>query len=285
MKTLLLTCAIFLPWCVFAQYEDVQEFRLSAEDIEVLHIHNHRGNINVQGSNLDVIQITVTRRLRNAAKNRLTEMKEKIFIDSVSNGGHLYFFMESPDRNFSIDPDGQGYYEGINWSGNWNKSHFKTQYEFIWEVQLPTQLSLAISNHHESIRVENMTGSLRVKNHHDDVKVIGAGGNVLARTHHGDVKVSFVKHPPDEVEGHTHHGDIFIEAPFALSADVSLKSHHGSFFTDFDWQNLPMQVSEENKSDGIKYRVADRTNVRLGSGDIKMNFKTHHGDVYIRRNI
>ena len=62
-----------------------------------------------------------------------------------------------------------------------------------------------------------------------------------------------------------------------------MKSHHGSFYTDFDWKAMPVSVAREDGKSGTRYRWGNGTQVRIGSGGIKMDFRTHHGDVFLTK--
>ena len=234
------------------------------------------------GNKSDEASIKISRTLKSASAAQLKKAEQEVFIDTLLVGDELHFFIEAPDRVFKIDEEGDGYYDG--WNQSWSDfKHFKLAYTFTWEVQIPESMDLQVKTHQKQLSIRNMASSVVARNHHDDVALSGLSGDVKASSHHGDVNVAFVSNPPEEVSCHSHHGDIRVEVQDGLSADVTMRSHHGSFYTDFDWQNIPVQVDKDAKNGKTRYRWAKGTQVRIGEGGLKMDFHTHHGDVYVTK--
>jgi hypothetical protein len=139
------------------------------------------------------------------------------------------------------------------------------------------------STQEKDLIIENLTGPIVARNHQGDVTIKAVKNNLEVHAHHGNIDVQFDKNPVAYLRCGTHHGDIKIHLQKDLSADISMKSHHGAFYTDFDYQPVVNQVSRKEVSDhdGTKYQIGNGTNIRIGGGAIKMDFKTHHGDVYL----
>ncbi len=287
MKILLvvhLLCIIFLGVLFGQSHESVQEYNISTDNLNTLHIHNRDGAVFVRGTDGDRARLKITRRMKSASKAQLERAQEEVYIDTIMVNGDLYFFIEAPDRVFKITDEGDGYYDG--WHNRQNKSdfrHFKLDYSFTWEVEIPNTLDLHASTHRKNLTVENVSGAVVVENHHDDLELTNLSGDLWASTHHGDVNVSFIKNPANIIECDTHHGDIRVQVQEQLSADVTLNSHHGSFYTDFDWETIPYAIETRQHQGKTRYRWGKGTQVRIGDGGLRMDFNTHHGDVYVTK--
>jgi len=64
------------------------------------------------------------------------------------------------------------------------------------------------------------------------------------------------------------------------SIRLDLDSYHGEFYTDFDWEPMVSKIQKSNKKK-TKYKVGSTTSVKIGGGKHMMNFKSHHGNMYI----
>ncbi|NND31101.1 MAG: DUF4097 family beta strand repeat protein [Saprospiraceae bacterium] len=267
-------------------YSADKDFIFSLSGLTAVHVHNHTGQVTINGTNAQEGKITLTRNLKSASNAALAKAKEIIYLDSMQHEGKLYFFIHSPTHIFKIDENGRGYYQSPwnNWSGN-KQERFDVEAEFNITLEIPKAMDLYASTHEKDLYISNISGEVFAKNHHDQVVLTGLRNNLNAHAHHGDIKVEFAANPERSIACRTHHGDIKVSMAPGLSADIKMKSHHGSFFTDFDYQIVATQVSrkEENKT-GTKYTIGDGTNVRIGQGGLQMDFRTHHGDVYVTKN-
>ena len=266
------------------QIQDVREFNINTSSLQSLRIYNHEGAVSVKGVDGNQAKLKITRKIQSSSRDRLTKAREEIYIDTISDAGNLYFFIEAPDRLFKIDVEGHAGYNSWNYQNRKSElRHFKLNYSFTWEVEVPNHLIVHASTHRKKLRVDNMKNKVVACNHHDDVDISNLSGDVDASSHHGDVTVAFSKNPKNSVDCHTHHGDIKVALQDGLGADVRMKSHHGKFYTDFDWKAMPMKVNREDGKSGTRYKWGNGTMVRIGSGGIEMNFKTHHGDVFLTK--
>ena len=252
---------------------------------EVFHIHNIYGPVEVTGTNSNVITINYKRTLKASTNSRLERDKKAIVLDTTFLDGNLIAFINAPDRKLKINEDGYAYYQGSWHNEDWTKKDIlvsNTDYYFEIQVSVPSNMRVHASTHEEPITVKGMRSTLRVGNHHDDVKVMDQVGDVNAKTHHGSVEVRYTENPTGECSYKTHHGDLNVVYTGSLSADVALSSYHGEFYTDYDYSLQPIQVSQKRASKA-KYVVKSKgTTVRFGSGGELQQFKTHHGDIYLK---
>lgn len=265
------------------QFEDSGNIKIDMSQINSLALYNHKGDIKVSAGNNNQGTIKYKRKLKSASKQKLEEAKNEIFLDSILHNGELIFFVSAPNRIFEIDTDGQGHY---NYKGdNWNdRNRYKVEYEFTFELELPADTKLRVSNHHSGLTVSGIKGALIAKNHHQDLILKNVGSQVSATTHHGDIEVTHSSNPSVDSYYRTHHGNIKVTFQSGFGALVSLKSHHGAFYSDFDWEYQPSQASINTNQKGTKYKIGKDTVVRIGKGGPALDFKTHHGDIYLLNN-
>ena len=263
--------------CLGQEKPDNQYFEIAAQGLEAFHLHNMHGDVEVRGTNASQIKVTVRRELRGGSASD----RASYYYDTLQKAEQIYFFMRSPNHDFKIEPDGQGYYNSCcNWGNGYRES---VKYTFEVTVEVPENMQVYVSNHHDALTVVQVNGDLVARNHHKDLVVSRIGGNAQLNTHHGDIKASFTRNPTDECSFNTHHGDIRITYQDWLSADVKLSSRHGEFFTDFDWESRPLTVTKASSSRGTKYKVGDGTYVTIGGGGPLHQFTTWHGDIYLER--
>ena len=283
MKLILtLSFLITLTWTHLEskkEFKDGDTIEYSLDGIREVSLYNHYGDVKVIGTNRKNAKLTYVRRLKSASSAKLEDAKEEVKLQSMNEGDELIIFFEAPDMKFTIDPDGRGYYHSRNWN-DW-KDRYQVSFEFDMTLEIPSDMNLNVSNHHDGLSVENISGDVYAHNHHKDLELRNIGSQIKASTHHGNVIVSHIDNPDADSYYKTHHGDIKVQFEDGLSADVSLKSHHGSFFSDFDWKTGPIKTSVDSDHKGTKYKIGKDTRVIIGSGGPSLDFRTHHGDIYL----
>ncbi len=264
-------------------HTDKQEYTIDTNGLEAFHLYNRDGNVKVKGINGQVATMKVTRKLTTSSSSRLEEAKTEIKMESVKEENSVYYFIQSNEHTFRIDENGIGYYNSCC-NSDWRDDRREIDYEFTIELEIPKSMNLYVATHREDLEIENFDGKLYARNHHDDLTAKNLGGVVSLRTHHGDITASFTKNPSDDCFYKTHHGDIKISYQDGFSSVAYFQSHHGSFFTDFDWSPETVPVVKTNLKNGTRYKMSNRTAVKIGSGGPEQDFKTWHGDIYLLRN-
>lgn len=284
-KLYVLCCITMIHFQVLTAQEisDQSTLTFDLSDIKTVYIVNHHGEVHVEGSTSSTGRMSVDRTLQSSSAERLEALKDSIIIDTLQVGQKLYFFVRDKDLNFKIDPEGEPYYDRRwGWYEENKKDRIEVRHRFDLTVQLPPHIDLYAKTHRENLRVENMKGKVTAKNHQGNVTLTGLTSDVTAHTHHGDIALDFESHPQEKVDAATHHGDIRIEVQKGLSADVSMQSHHGELFTDQSYEVIPAIAMVEAKDDpSLKFKIKSGTNIRVGSGKIKMHLNTYHGNVYL----
>ena len=277
-----------MVWACFSstaaqQFSDNRTITVDVSKVKTLRLHNLYGKVSVKATSGQKAILKVKRSLKSSSTQRLNAGKQEIYLDSVFDDGNLVFFIEAPNRQLEIDENGHAHYNSWgndSWKDKKSKV-FEVKFEFDIEMEVPAQVDLYVSTHEKELEVTGMKGKLFASNHHNSVKLTDIGGNASVYTHHGNIELSYTRNPTEDCTYKTHHGDIRVYYRNALSADVYLDSHHGDFYTDFEWNAKPIEVSSKAKSEGTTYYVGKGTNVRIGTGGVGQNFKTHHGDIYL----
>ncbi len=283
MRTILITLMV---WACYASLQaqeitDKSTITFDVSKIDLLRLHNLYGPVQVEAVDQGPATIVVKRHLRAKTSKLLEAGKSKVYLDSTSRDGILVFYVEAPGREVRFREDGRVEYrtqDGFWWDEEKN-SGIKFKFDIVMKV--PAQTNLYVSTHEKDLKVSGMKGKLVARNHHNDIYLKNIGGSASVHTHHGDISLSYSKNPTEDGDYHSHHGDIKVYYQSSLSADVSLDSHHGEFFTDFDWQPKPIEVATNASNRGTKYYIGKGTQVRIGNGGVRQDFKTHHGDIYL----
>ncbi len=251
--------------------------------ISTVYIVNHYGDVKVEASSASIGTISVDRTLRSSSEERLEALKDSIILDSMHIGQKLYFFIRDRELNFKIDPEGEPYYDRRwSWYRENKKDRIEVEHQFDLKVQLPSHITVYAQTHRQNVQIEGMEGEVTAKNHQGDITLTGLTSDVRAQTHHGDITLHFARHPQEKVVASTHHGDIRIEVQKGLSADVALQTHHGELYTDQSYEVIPaIALVDASDDPSLKYRIKSGTNIRVGSGKIKMHLNTYHGNVYL----
>ncbi len=275
--------SLIILWSFFSlngqSISDKQEMTIDANELKEVRIYNLTGRVSVFGTEDNTIELQANRRLTSSSSRRLSDMKEQVEYKSIIKNGIIYLFIQSPDREFRINEEGQGYYRSIQSSND--ASRFDINYVFDVRLAVPNGLELHVSNHREDLEINDFKGTLFASNHHDDLIANQIGGNANLYTHHGDIEASLTDNPSQNCEYSSHHGDIRVTYQKQLSADVFLKSRHGEFFTEFDWSSGTARVNVESNGQKTKYVINERTAVTIGTGGPDLTFSSWHGDIYI----
>lgn len=263
-------------------FSDEKTFTFEVNNLNLLHLHNKFGNVQVKGTDGTKAVLKVKRTIKASSRNLVTAAKANTFLDSTYNNGELIFFVEMPDYHLEINENGQAYYTSDY--NNWNHSvkvTRKAKVEMEIELSVPKSTPLYISTHHKNLSIEDIKADVWAQNHHGSIQLKAIHGNVLVNTHHGKIQIELTKVPDKDATFDTHHGNIEVTFPQNLSADFQLKTRHGSFYTDFDYQAVAMPAKLTQGKKGTKYKVEGGTNIRIGNGGPTLNMETYHGSIYL----
>ncbi|MGD9344236.1 MAG: DUF4097 family beta strand repeat-containing protein [Candidatus Aminicenantes bacterium] len=156
-------------------------------------------------------------------------------------------------------------------------------------IQVPFNTSMEIGSYNNGeVLIENITGAIEADNYNGTVTLKGISGSVLAHTYNGAVTVIFTKIDPDKpMSFSTWNGDVDVTFPATLKANVKMKSEMGDVYSDFDVQvrQTPEKVVEDEREEGGGYKISFEKAIygSINGGGPEYQFKTYHGDIFIRK--
>ncbi|WP_235299511.1 DUF4097 family beta strand repeat-containing protein [Portibacter marinus] len=287
MKRVLLIIAVMMTASLAYSQKSTDnmnmDFDVSA--YENIRIHNYNGNVTVNAKPGKTLSLKVKRTLTSGSGSELAKAKEEVYLDTTVIDGEFIVFMVAPQKFFKVDDEGNSYYNGPSWN-NWSKGNIKeygVEYEFEIEATIPPEKNLYAATHRKDVDVIGIQGKTTVKTHHGSVKAKTGAEEVIAKSHHGDVTVEHTGNNVTSGVYKTHHGDIRTTFP-SLNAVASMDSHHGDFYIDYDYEFVAQKVSIIEDGRKTKYKYGGETNIKVGNGNGKLTYRTHHGDTYITKN-
>lgn len=155
-------------------------------------------------------------------------------------------------------------------------------------LQVPFNTSMEIGSYNNGeVRIENITGEIEAENYNGKVTLTGISGSVVANTYNGAVTVSFTKVDPNKpMSFSTWNGDVDVSFPATVKANVKMRSEMGDVYSDFDVQvkQIPEKVVEDERAEGGKYKISFEKAIygTINGGGAEYQFKTYHGDIFIR---
>jgi len=156
-------------------------------------------------------------------------------------------------------------------------------------IQVPYNTSMEVGSYNNGeVIIENITGAIEADNYNGKVLLTGISGSVVAHTYNGEVTVSFTQIDPDKpMSFSTWNGDVDVTFPAMVKADVKMKSEQGDVYSDFDIQiaQAPQKAVEDEREEGGGYKISFEKAVygSINGGGPEYQFKTYHGDIFIRK--
>jgi hypothetical protein len=156
-------------------------------------------------------------------------------------------------------------------------------------IQVPFNTSMEIGSYNNGeVIIENITGEIEANNYNGKITLTRVAGSVVAHTYNGEVTVSFTKITPDKpMSFSTWNGDVDVTFPATVKADVKMRSEMGDVYSDFDIQlkQAPQKAVEDEREEGGGYRISFEKAIygAINGGGPEFQFKTYHGDIFIRK--
>jgi DUF4097 and DUF4098 domain-containing protein YvlB len=156
-------------------------------------------------------------------------------------------------------------------------------------LQVPFNTSMEIGSYNNGeVVIENITGEIEANNYNGKVTLTRISGSVVAHTYNGEVTVSFTKINPDKpMSFSTWNGDVDVTFPATVKADVKLRSEMGDVYSDFDirLKQAPQKAVEDEREEGGGYKISFEKAIygAINGGGPEFQFKTYHGDIFIRK--
>ena len=284
MNTLIILFALLFSSSPLKQeHTDQASLKIDVSKYDKINIYNTGGAINVKSTTSQNATFNSTRKIKATTGKKLQRAIAEIYVDTISMDDELFVYIANPEKVLRNQGGDYLHYQHKDQQGNifGNIKSSGIDFEFDFEITLPADAEGVISTHKGDIEVNGVKGELAVLNHFGDIRLSEVHKVETVRSHHGELKVLFDKQPEHDISLNTHHGNITISFKDTPSAMLDLYSYHGSFFTDFDWKPSATKVVQNLKNGKTKYKIGKNTNVRIGGGEHKIKFKSHHGNMYI----
>lgn len=156
-------------------------------------------------------------------------------------------------------------------------------------IRVPFNTSMEIGSYSNGeVLIENITGAIEANNYNGKVTLTGISGSAVAHTYNGAVTVVFNRIDPDKpMSFSTWNGDVDVTFPGMVKANVKMESEMGDVYSDFDIQitQAPQKTVEDEREEGGGYKISFGKAVygTLNGGGPEYQFKTFHGDIFIRK--
>lgn len=282
---LALTLILFAPTASAQTFSETQEetarFQNANSPDNVLYIHNINGNVTVEGTNGDNVQITYTKKIDADTPRDLERAKNELRFIIEEEANQILLYLDAPFINVK-KRNGEISYNINDWDDDYN-------FVFDITVRVPRNTNLDVSTiNNGNVRAENIHAErLNVSNINGSVELENVSGITDANTINGDIKVSYSESPSGDSSYETLNGTIEVMYPENLSADITFKSMHGDLYTDFENVHR-LQSRVESSSDHNRgkttYRIDKFAPLRIGNGGPTFKFEVLNGDVYVKRN-
>ncbi len=167
-----------------------------------------------------------------------------------------------------------------------NHCDFDGDFSFNITLKVPEHMNLVVSTvNNGDITIDHVYGSLKVRNVNGGITMNDVSGTSDVKTINGDITIRYSRNPAGDSRYYTLNGKLTVYYQPQLSADLRFKTFQGNFYTNFDYKTLPAArlVSVASGKKGMFYQIDDRTGIRIGDGDVKLDFETFNGNVYIRK--
>jgi len=155
------------------------------------------------------------------------------------------------------------------------------------EIEVPQQFSLDVGTvNNGTVTIDNVEGTIEASNVNGSVTLTNVSGSVITNTVNGKVLVIMNRIDADTPMSFvSFNGDIDVTLPGSVNASAKMKSSSGDIYTDFevDFEKKKTRVDESDEEGVYQVSIDEYVYGNLNGGGPEFVFKTHHGDIYLRK--
>lgn len=245
----------------------------------LLILKNVQGFVKVEGYNGTEVQIEAEKTIRANNQTKLDTGLNEFKLVFEEAGDRIFVYLEAPFIQVKKQDDNVEY--------NIHHDDKDYQYKVDFTVKVPYQTSLKVSTINEGdIEVKEVRGNtMNVSNINGHLAMENIEGATIANTINGNITANYVKSPSEASNYKTINGNITVTFPDNLSADISMKTMNGEYYTNFPNVSRiasKIEKNEDHSGNRTVYKVDKSTGIRIGNGDVALNFQTLNGDIYIK---
>ncbi|MEO1053313.1 MAG: hypothetical protein AAFX87_21955 [Bacteroidota bacterium] len=250
----------------------------------LLYLANINGNVSVEGYSGNKVVLEAKRTVKGRKAEWVEQGKQEIDLEVLEAEDSIVVYIKHPCNAFP----GKGRWNEKRWTGyQWNKDcDFDYDFNFDFTIKVPYQTNLFISTINDGdVNIKEVKGEVEAKNINGGIFISGISGRTDVHTINGDVVLDYARNPTDDSKFYTLNGDIKANFRQGLSANMSFKSFNGEFYTNIQQlEYLPTKVEkyEGDKGKGVKYKIGDKSRVKVRNGGTRLDFETFNGDVYVK---
>ncbi len=256
-----------------------------------LMIANINGDISVEPSDGDKIQVDVTKTIRAKTDGRLETGKSEIQLGIVDLADTIILYVNSPCNFFERSSSKSRHsHMGTKWGYSWQdhgrSCHETYDYSMDFVVKVPRSVNLLVSTINDGeVVVKNVHGVVKANNINGGIRLLNLMREAEAHTINGDVDIEYSQNPQRDCRFYTLNGDINALFQKGLAASMGFQSFNGHLYTNIDGlEQLPAHVEKKQKEKGTKYKINDNR-FKIGAGGAFLDFETFNGNVYVKEKV
>ena len=248
-------------------------------DRNLLILKNVQGFVKVEGYSGAEVQIEAEKTIHANNQNKLEQGLNEFKLMFEEAGDRIFVYLDAPFIQVKKYEDNVEY----------NIHHDNEDYQFKvnFTVKVPYRTSLKVATINEGdIEVREVRGNtMHVSNINGHLALENIEGMTKASTINGNITATYRENPSGASHYKTINGNITATFPDNLSADISMKTMNGEYYTNFpEVKHIAskMEKNEDKSGNRTVYKVDKSTGIRIGNGDVALDFQTLNGDIYIK---
>ncbi len=253
---------------------------------KVLYVANVNGNIDVETWDGDQVVIEVNKILRAKTQQDLSRAREQLKIGQMNELDTIIIYLRGVGRCFCRDNNEYGSHDNNLYNYRFDDWDLDYDFHFDFTLKVPATIDLILTTINDGdINVSGLKGQLLVRNINGNLSFKNISGATNASTINGDVDIDYVSVPSTASRFYTLNGDINANFNERLNAELGFKSYNGDLYMNIsNIEYLPVKVEKSVMSDkgGIRYKIGEYTNIKVGNGGVKIDFETFNGDVIVK---
>ena len=278
---LLCSCSIFAQEHTEVIKKELQFSKVSSNN--VLTINNINGNISVEGYSGKKILLEVKKTISGKTQAKLELGKKEVEVGIHEEDNGIIVYTKTPCSDVRYEKSNDDSWQWRTWKNNCNWGsgiHFNL--DII--VKIPYDLKIDVSTVNDGdVIVKNVSGEVKANNINGSIALKKIAGKTHAHTINGDVDIEYSKNPGKDSKYYSLNGDINAYFQKGLSAKLTFESFNGEFFTNIDEiEMMPTLVQKKAKGKGVKYKIGGKSNMKIGNGNVLLDFETFNGNVYVK---
>lgn len=244
-------------------------------------VNNIFGSIDVTGYAGEEVRISTTRTVWAQNQALLSKGLDEVGLRVENLGDQIFVFPDLPLVEFKAATG------DISYQSHWDR-HQDPGYRHTLDIriELPRHTSIKLSTINDgAITVSGVdANTLQVTNVNGPIDMVDVAGQTRVHAINKDINIAYTSNPSADSSYETINGDLNISYAGMPDAEVTYQTMNGDLYTAFPVTAMQPQVkvSQKQRRQGIKYKLAADARLQLGAGGATYHFKTLNGDITIQ---